>query len=198
MGEPSRRTNISTKEHWQSDHWVLGHVPDQGPSPPIAQFGWAASSRKSFGGFKLLPFNNDEGHFSWGPSIGTEMFWYPWHNPVPELYGQFLQPHGLGFTLTCTINWGTLYRCVPFQIMSNQLNLPQVDSNQSQGWSMEIRCTLSWMSSLIAKGLNTYVNKVFLVFIFNTFETTSQNLFFFVIMGYYVLIDEAKKYLNPF
>ena len=33
---------------------------------------------------------------------------------------------------------------VPFQIMSNQLNLPQVDSNQvveTQGWSMETGCT---------------------------------------------------------
>ncbi len=31
--------------------------------------------------------------------------------------------------------------CVPFQIMSNQLNVPQVDSNKvleaSQGWSVE-------------------------------------------------------------
>jgi hypothetical protein len=38
-------------------------------------------------------------------------------------------------------------RCVPFQIMSNQLNIPQVDSNQvvetSQGWSMETGCTWS-------------------------------------------------------
>ena len=24
------------------DHRVLGHLPDQGPSPPIAQFGWAS------------------------------------------------------------------------------------------------------------------------------------------------------------
>ena len=43
-------------------------------------------------------------------------------------------------------------RCVPFQIMSNQLNLPQVDSNQvvetSQGWSMETGCTWAqfWVS----------------------------------------------------
>ena len=28
-----------------------------GPSPPIAQFGRAATSRKSLGGYKLLPFN---------------------------------------------------------------------------------------------------------------------------------------------
>ena len=34
------------------------------------------------------------------------------------------------FLLTCNVNCGTLNRCVPFQIMSNQLNLPQVDSNQ--------------------------------------------------------------------
>uniref|UniRef100_A0A8C8FQP7 Uncharacterized protein n=1 Tax=Oncorhynchus tshawytscha TaxID=74940 RepID=A0A8C8FQP7_ONCTS len=28
---------ISTEELCQSDHQVLGHLPDQGPSPPIAQ-----------------------------------------------------------------------------------------------------------------------------------------------------------------
>jgi hypothetical protein len=33
------------------------------------------------------------------------------------------------------------------------------------------------MLSLTAKGLNTYVNKVFLFFIFNTFENISENLF---------------------
>jgi hypothetical protein len=36
---------------------VIGHLPDQGPSP-IAQFGRAASSRKSLG----VPFKNDGGH----------------------------------------------------------------------------------------------------------------------------------------
>ena len=41
---------------------VLGHLPDLGPSPPIAQFGRAASSRKSFGGAQLLLFKNDGGH----------------------------------------------------------------------------------------------------------------------------------------
>ncbi len=43
-------------------------------------------------------------------------------------------------------------RCVPFQIMSNQLNLPQGDSSQvvetSQGWSVETGCTWAqfWVS----------------------------------------------------
>jgi hypothetical protein len=56
-------------------------------------------------------------------------------------------------------------RCVPFQIMSNQLNLPRVDSNQVVETSRMLtgnRMNLSSISSLIAKGLNTYVNKIFL------------------------------------
>ena len=56
-------------ELWSSvsDHQVIGQLPDQGPSPPIAQFGQAASSKKSVGGSKL-PFKNG-GHCSWGPSM---------------------------------------------------------------------------------------------------------------------------------
>ena len=46
----------------QSDHQVLSHLPDQGPSPPIAQFGRVASSRKSLGGSKPFPFKNDGGY----------------------------------------------------------------------------------------------------------------------------------------
>jgi hypothetical protein len=49
-----------------------------------------------------------------------------------------------------------------FDLMSNQLNLPQVDFNQVVEPSMMIngnRMHLSSISSLIAKGLNTYVNK---------------------------------------
>ena len=69
---------------------------------------------------------------------------------------------------------------VPFQIMSNQLNLPQIESNQVVETSRMIngnRMHLSSISSLIAKGLNAYVNKVFLFI--------CKNLFFhFVIMGY--------------
>ena len=54
------------------------------------------------------------------------------HNSVSELYGQFLRPHGLLFLLCHALSTVGPYidRCVPFQIMSNQFNLPQVDSNQ--------------------------------------------------------------------
>ena len=100
-----------------SDHRVLGHLPDQGPSPPIAQFGWAARSRKSFGGSKL-PFKIDGGHCVLGDLQCCRHLLVPFprsvpqHNPVPELYGQFLRPHGLVFALTCTGNCGTLHTCV--------------------------------------------------------------------------------------
>jgi hypothetical protein len=36
----------------------------------------------------------------------------PRHNPVLELYGQFLSPHGLVSALTCTVSSGILYRQV--------------------------------------------------------------------------------------
>ena len=72
-------------------------------------------------------------------------------------------------------------RWVPFQITSNQLNLPLVDSNQvvetSLGWSMETGMHQSSISSLIAKGLTTYVNKVFLFFKLNKITNISINLF---------------------
>ena len=82
----------------------------------------------------------------------AEMFWYPYPDLCFdtilsrsstdnsfELMAWFLLWHALS-TVEPYID-----RCVPFQIMSNQLNLPQVDSNEvveaSQGWSMETGCT---------------------------------------------------------
>jgi hypothetical protein len=40
---------------------LLGHLPDQGPSPLMSQFGRESSFLKSLGGSKLLPFKNDGG-----------------------------------------------------------------------------------------------------------------------------------------
>ena len=70
------------------------------------------------------------------------------------------RPHGLVFAMTCTVNCGTFYSqvCVSFQIMSNQMNLPQVDSNQVVETARIIngsRMHMSLILSLIAKGLNT-------------------------------------------
>ena len=145
-GCPSGRfSNLhrGTLELCQSDHQVLGHLPDQGPSPPNAQFGRAATLR--------VPFKNDGGHCVLG-----DLQWYrsvlvpfprsvPWYNMSQsstensfDIMARFLVWHALS-TVGPYID-----RCVPFQIMSNQLNLLQVDSNYivetSQGWSMERGC----------------------------------------------------------
>jgi hypothetical protein len=51
---------VSTEEVWSSVRVTLGFfVIPIGPSPPIAQFGRAASSRKRLGCSKLLPFKNE-------------------------------------------------------------------------------------------------------------------------------------------
>ena len=93
-------------------------------------------------------------------------------------------------------------RCVPFQILSNQLNLPVVDSNQScrnickmiNGNRMQ---DLSSISSLKAKGLNTCVNKLFL-FLIRLQTFLKKTCFHFFIMGYCVCRLMRNKWLNPF
>ena len=112
---PSPQRNSGALSEWPSASWS---APDHCPSRPLAQFGREASSRKSLGGSKLLPFKNDGGHCVLGdlqcclnillPFLSS----VPRHNPVLELYRQFLRPHGLVFVLTCTVNCGTLNRQV--------------------------------------------------------------------------------------
>ena len=87
----------------------------------------------------------------------------PRHNPVSALYGQFLRPHGLVFALTCTVNCGTLYRQVcafPNHVQSIEFTTGGLQSS-CRNISRMIngnKMHLSSISSLIAKGLNTYVN----------------------------------------
>ncbi len=98
----------------------------------------------------------------------------PLYNPDLDNYRQFLWLHGLVCALMCTVNCGTLYRqvCVPFQIMSSKLNIPQLDSNQlvetSQGWSVKTSCTRAqfWVFECMTCVLLFFPN------------------FYFVIMGY--------------
>ena len=99
-----------TLELCQRKHRVLGHLPDQGPSPPIAQFEQVASSRNGLGGSKLF---------------GT----------LPQICAS---------TQSCL---GAL-RTIP--------------STPWLGFSSDMHCQLwdlmhlSSISSLVAKGLNTY------------------------------------------
>lgn len=64
----------------------------------------------------------------------AEYFSYPCPDLCPCLKGPqtitVLGLYGLVCTLTCTVSYGTLDWCVAFQIMSSQLNLPQLDSSQ--------------------------------------------------------------------
>jgi hypothetical protein len=86
----------------------------------------------------------------WHPSpdlcLDTILSWTSMDNSF-DLMSWFLLWHALS-TVKPYID-----RCVPFHIMSNQLNLPQVDSNQvvetSQGWSMETGCT--WAQVRVSK-----------------------------------------------
>ncbi len=149
-----------------SDLWVLLYLSHQGSSPPIAQFGRTASSRKGSGRPKRLPFKDYGGHCALRNLKCSRIFFVtlarsvPCHNSVSELFRQFLWPHD------SHLLWHALWavrsyidRCVAFLIMSNQYNQTQLDSNEgvepSQGWSEEMDSTWVKYMSVTAKGLNT-------------------------------------------
>ncbi len=141
-----------------SDLWVLLYLSHQGSSPPIAQFGRTASSRKGSGRPKRLPFKDYGGHCALRNLKCSRIFFVtlarsvPCHNSVSELFRQFLWPHD------SHLLWHALWavrsyidRCVAFLIKSNQYNQTQLDSNEgvepSQGWSEEMDSTwVNYMS----------------------------------------------------
>ena len=110
-----------------------------------------------------------------GSFNAAEMFQYP----SPDLYLETILSQSSMDSSFDLMAWFLLWhalsgvgpyieRCVPFEIMSNQLTVWQVDSNQVDQWKQVNgnKMHLSSMLSLKAKGLNTYVNKVFLLFFF--------------------------------
>ncbi len=149
-----------------SNLWALLYLSHQGSSPPIAQFGRTASSRKGSGRPKRLPFKDYGGHCALSNlkcsriSFVTLARSVPCHNSVSELFRQFLWPHD------SHLLWHSLWavrsyidRCVAFLIKSNQYNQTQLDSNEgvepSLGWSEEMDSTWVKYMSVTAKGLNT-------------------------------------------
>ncbi len=149
-----------------SDLWVLLYLSHQGSSPPIAQFGRTASSRKGSDRPKRLPFKDYGGNCALRNlkcsrnCFVTLARSVPCHNSVSELFRQFLWPHD------SYLLWHALWavrsyidRCVAFLIKSNQYNQTQLDSNEgvepSQGWSEEMDSTWVKYMSVTAKGLNT-------------------------------------------
>ena len=140
-------------------HRVLGYLLTKALLNRLLSVARAASSRKSLGGSKLLPFKNDGGHCVLRDLQCCRIVLYP----SPERYfDKILSLSSIdnSFDLMAWfLFWHALStvgpyidRCVPFQIMSNQLNLPQVDSNQvvetSHWWSMETGFTWAqfWVS----------------------------------------------------
>ena len=70
-----------TLQFCQRGHWVLGHLPVQGPSCPIAQFGRTASSRKSLCGSIFIPFPDDGAHCALGNFQHYKQFY-----TFPQIY----------------------------------------------------------------------------------------------------------------
>ena len=113
---------ISTEELWSSVRVTIGFLITfltKALLSRLLSLAGRASSWKSLGGSKLLPFKDDGVHCVLGDLQCCRNVLVPVprsvprHNPVSDIYGQFLQPHGLLFALTCTVNFGTLYRqCV--------------------------------------------------------------------------------------
>ena len=105
---------IFTEELWSSVRVTIRFLVTSLTEALLPRFLRVASSRMTLGRSKLLPFNNDGGHCVVGYLQCRRHLLVPFprsvplHNPVYELYGQFLQPHGLGYALTCTVNCGTL------------------------------------------------------------------------------------------
>ena len=129
----SPQRNAGTLTEWPLDSWS---PPWLRPFSPIAQFRRPASSRKSPGGSELLPFTDDGGHFAQWDLQSSRIFsvpfpiFVPQDNPVSEVYGQFLWLHAWFVLWHALSTVGPhINRCVPSQIIPNQLNLPQVDSN---------------------------------------------------------------------
>ncbi len=123
---------------FKSDHQVVGHHSNQSPSPSIAQFGLEASSRKSPGCSKLLPLRVTETTCFCEPSMQHHFFL----NSSPDVWFDAILSLSYTGSLFDLRAWSLLWyalsavrpfikMCVPFQIISIQLNLPQVNVTQS-------------------------------------------------------------------
>ncbi|KAK6321545.1 hypothetical protein J4Q44_G00085210 [Coregonus suidteri] len=108
---------ISTEELWSSVRVTIRLLVTSLTKALLPRL-HSLAGRSALGrvfGSKLLPFRNDGGNCVLGDLQCCRNVLVPFprsvprHNPVSELYRQFLQPHGLVFALTCTLNCGTLY-----------------------------------------------------------------------------------------
>ena len=164
---------LSTEELWSSVRVTIEALT-KALLPRLLSLDWWSALGRVLVVSNLFLLRMMEATVCLGNFNAAEFVWYPSldmclsiHNPVSELYGQFLRPHGLYFALTCTVNCGRLYRqvcAVQNHVQSIEFTTAGLQSS-SRNISRRIngnRMHLTSISSLIAKGLNTYVNKVFL------------------------------------
>ena len=141
---PSPQRTSGALSEWLSGPWS---PPWPRPFSPIAQFGRAASSRW----FQASSIKEWWSHSVLGDLQCCRNVLIPFprsvpqHNPLSAFSYNSFNLTACFFTLSLSTVGLYIDRFVPFQIMSNQLNLPQVDSNwvieTSQGWSMVTGCT---------------------------------------------------------
>ena len=131
-----------------------------------------------------------------GTFNAAETFWYPYPDLcLDTIISRFsadnsFRPYGLVFSSSCTVNCGTLYRpacAFPSHVQSIEFTTGGLQSSWRHISRMinGNRMHLRYILSLIAKGKNSYVNKVFM-FIFNAFEKCLKTCFHFAIIGYCV------------
>ena len=146
---------ISTEELWRSVRVAIGFLVTsltKAHLPLIAvQFGWAASSRMSLAGSKRLPFKNDGGHCV----IGNLQCCRHFFGTLPQICAStqsclgalrtiLLTPVACFFSLTCTVNCGSLYRQVcafPNHVQSIEITTDGLQVVETSQRSMETGCT---------------------------------------------------------
>ena len=114
---------ISTEEIWSSVRVTIGFLVTSLTKAVLPRL-LSLAARPALGRVLVVP---NFFHLKMMSFNAAEMFLVPFprsvpqHNPVSVFYGQFLRPHGLVFSLTCTVNCGTLYRQVcafPYHVQS--------------------------------------------------------------------------------
>ena len=143
----------------------------------MAQFDREASSMKSLGGSKLLPLRMIEATVFLGTFNASEMFWYP----SPDLCLDTIPSRSSTDNSLDLMAWFLLWHALstvgPYidrQVCAFPNHVQPIEFTTSglQSSCGNIsrmingnRMHLSSMSIRITKGLNTYVNKVFLFFL---------------------------------
>ena len=141
---------ISTKELWSSVRVTIGFLVTSQTKALLPRL-LRGTRRSALGRVLVVPNFFHLRIMEHIVFLGTVVLQTVFGTLPPDLYLDTIPDNSFNL-MTWFLLWNTLStvgsyidRCVPFQIMSIEFNLPQVDSNQvvetSQGWSLETGCT---------------------------------------------------------